>query len=161
MVAARGLVYVIGLVVLFLTPVGDETPDTAAEVVSYAESNENWFAAAVVFGLVGLLLVGWFVAGLAVRLRDAGARDEGTVAFAGGITFAVLSFMALNIFISPLFSVTEGDTQDEKLSAAATFLNVDDIGWVALGGAGVAAGLMAIAGSLARCAPALLPRGLA
>jgi hypothetical protein len=143
-----GLVYVIGLVILFLTPAGDETPSTAAEVVSYAESHENWHAAAVIVGLAGLLLVGWFVAGLAVRLRDAGARDEGTVAFAGGITFAVLSFMALNVFFSPLFGVTEGDTQVEKLSAATTFLNVDDIGWVALGGAGVAAGLMAIAASL-------------
>ena len=56
--------------------------------------------------------------------------------------------MALNVFFSPLFGVTEEDTQDEKLSAATTFLNVDDIGWVSLGGAGVAAGLMAIAASL-------------
>ncbi|MBM2823956.1 MAG: hypothetical protein HW413_2702 [Thermoleophilia bacterium] len=143
-----GLVYVIGLVILFLTPAGDEAGDTAAEVVSNAEANENWYGALVIFGLVGLLLIAWFVAGLAVRLRDSGARDEGTVAFAGGITFATLSFMALNIFISPLFSITEEDTQDAKLSAATTFLNVDDIGWVALGGAGVAAGLMAIAASI-------------
>ena len=135
-----GLVYVIGLVVLFLTPAGDEPGDTAAEVVSNAEANENWYGALAIFGLVGLLLMAWFVAGLAVRLRDAGARDEGTVAFAGGTAFTILSFMALNIFISPLFSITEEDTQDAKLSAATTFLNVDDIGWVALGGAGSAPG---------------------
>ncbi len=143
-----GLIYVVGLVVMFLTPAGDDTGDTAAEVVKNAEANENWHAALVIFGLAGLLLIAWFVAGLAVRLRDAGARDESAVAFAGGITFAVLSFMALNIFFSPLFSITDEDSQDAKLSAATTVLNIDDVGWVALAGAGVAAGLMAIATSL-------------
>ena len=67
-----GLVYVVGLVVLFLTPAGDEAGDTAAEVVSNAEANENWYGALALFGLVGLLLMAWFVAGLAIRLRDAG-----------------------------------------------------------------------------------------
>lgn len=143
-----GLIYVIGLVVIFLTPAGDDTGDTAAEVVKNAEANESWHGALVIFGLAGLFLIAWFVAGLAVRLRDAGARDEGAVAFAGGITFAVMSFMALNIFFSPLFSITDEDTQDAKLSAATTYLNIDDVGWVTLAGAGVGAGLMAIAASL-------------
>ncbi len=143
-----GLIYVIGLVVIFLTPAGGDTGDTAAEVVKNAEANESWHGALVIFGLAGLFLIAWFVAGLAVRLRDAGARDEGAVAFAGGITFAVMSFMALNIFFSPLFSITDEDTQDAKLSAATTYLNIDDVGWVTLAGAGVGAGLMAIAASL-------------
>ncbi len=144
-----GLIYVIGLVVIFLTPAGDETGDTAAEVVRQAEANENWYGALAIFGLLALLLMGWFVAGLAVRLRDVGARDEGVVALVGGVAFTVLSFMALNIFMSPLFGITDGDpTEDEKLSIATTYLNIDDVGWVTLAGAGVGAGLMAIAASL-------------
>lgn len=93
-----------------------------------------------------------------MRLREASASAEAAVALVGGVTFVVLSFMAFTIFTAPLFGITEDNSSAEKLSIASTLLNIDDIGWVALGGSGVGAGLMAIAASLGalrtRSAPA-------
>ena len=144
-----GLVFVVGSVILAFTPAFEDVGDTPAEVVAFAEANEGWIAVLTLFALVSLLLIGWFVAGLAVRLRDAGADAEAAIALVGGGIFAVLCFVAFTIFTAPLFGITEGDaTAEEKLSSASTFLDVDDIGWVTLGGSGVGVGLMAIAASL-------------
>jgi hypothetical protein len=154
-----GLVFVVGAVILAFTPALEGPGDTPAEVVAFAEDNEFWAATLTIFSLASLLLLGWFVAGLAVRLREAGASAEAAVALAGGVTFVVLSFVAFTIFTAPQFGITEDDNSSaEKLSIASTFLNIDDIGWVVLGGSGVGAGLMAIAASLGalrtRSAPA-------
>lgn len=153
-----GLVFVVGAVILAFTPAFEGSGDTPAEVVAFAEDNEFWTATLAIFSLASLLLLGWFVAGLAVRLHEANASAEAAVALVGGVTFAVLSFMAFTIFTAPLFGITEDNSSAERLSIASTLLNIDDIGWVALGGSGVGAGLMAIAASLGalrtRSAPA-------
>lgn len=153
-----GLVFVVGAVILAFTPALEGPGDTPAEVVAFAEDNEFWTGTLAIFSLASLLLLGWFVAGLALRLREAGASSEAAVALVGGVTFVVLSFIAFTIFTAPLFGITEDNTSAERLSIASTLMNIDDIGWVVLGGSGVGAGLMAIAASLGalrtRSAPA-------
>ena len=141
-----GLLFVIGAVALALTPAGDDTGETAAEVVSFARSNDAWMAVAAVFALVALVLTGWFVAGLYARLRNAGSGTEAVLALIGGVAFCLLFFRALTIWSTPLIDIEKDETT--ALAQAATYLTIDDIGWVALGGAGVGAGLMAIAASL-------------
>ena len=154
-----GLIFVVGCLVFAFTPAFEDVGDTPVEVVAYAEANEGWILTFSIFALLALLLVGWFVAGLVVRLRDVGADQEATIALIGGVIFTALCFLAFTIFTAPLFGITEDDPEPaEKLSIATTLLNVDDIGWVTLGGSGVAVGLMAIAASLGalrtRSAPA-------
>jgi len=93
--------------------------------------------------------VAWlFVGGLALRLRDAGARDEGVVALVGGVMFTVLFYVWEWIGFTWLAVIPEQDTEDQKLSIATTYLAVDPTLWWLLAGAGVGAGLMAIAASL-------------
>jgi hypothetical protein len=154
-----GLVFVVGWVILAFTPALDDMGDTPAEVVTFVEGPEAWLVTAMIAGLVSLLLLGWFVAGLAIRLRGVGAEPEAAVAVVGGIIFTLLSFIALTLFIAPTLGITEDDqTAAEKLATASTLLSIDDVGWVSLGGSGVGAGMMAIAASLGalrtRSAPA-------
>ena len=153
-----GLAFVVGVVILMFTPAFEDVGDTPSEVVAYAEGNEFWIGTLGVFSLVSVLLLGWFVAGLAVRLRDGGVTEAAAVALVGGIIFVALSFLAATIFTAPLFGVTEDNTRAEKLSIASTLLDIDDIGWVTLGGSGVGAGLMAIAASLGALRTASAPR---
>ena len=61
----------------------------------------------------------------------------------GGVVFAVLFFLAVAIFTMPLV-----DMGEPKLTEAAAYNAMEDVGWLALGGAGVGAGVMAIAASL-------------
>lgn len=153
-----GLAFVLGAVILVFTPALEGSGETPAEVVAYAEGNEYWIGTLGVFSLVSVLLVGWFVAGLAVRLRDAGVTEEAAIALIGGIIFVILSFLAITIFTAPLFGITEDNAPAEKLSIASTLLDIDDIGWVTLGGSGVGAGLMAIAASLGALRTGSAPR---
>ncbi len=152
-----GLLWVIGIVVLVSTPASGGSGDTAAEVVRQAEENE-WYGLHGMFGLLSILLLGWFVVGLALRLRDAGARDEGVAALVGGVIFIVLFYVWEWIGFTWLAVIPEQDAEDEKLSLATTYLAVDPTLWWLLAGAGVGAGVMAIAASLGalrtRSAPA-------
>lgn len=141
-----GLLFVVGAVVVALTPAGDGPGETVAEVVRFARDNDDWMAVALVFALASLLLLGWFVTGLYLRLRNAGARREAILAFVGGMILTLLFFLALTIWSAPLVDFEEN--QATALAQAATYLAIDDVGWFALGGAGVGAGLMAIAASL-------------
>lgn len=79
-----GLLFVIGAVALALSPAGGETGETAAEVVSFARSNDAWMVAASIFGLAALVLTAWFVAGLYTRLRKVGTSTEAVLALVGG-----------------------------------------------------------------------------
>ena len=87
-----GLLFVVGAVVVALTPAGDDTGETVAEVVRFARDNDDWMAVALVFALASLLLLGWFVTGLYLRLRNAGARREAILAFVGGMILTLLFF---------------------------------------------------------------------
>ncbi len=152
-----GVLWAIGIVLLVSTPASEGAGDTAAEVVRQAEENE-WYGLHSMFGLLSILLLGWFVVGLALRLRHAGARDEGVLALVGGVMFTVLFYVWEWIGFTWLAVIPDQDTEAEKLSIATTYLAVDPTLWWLLAGAGVGAGMMAIAASLGalrtRSAPA-------
>jgi hypothetical protein len=141
-----GLLFVVGAFAVAFTPAADETGETAAEVVSFAAGKNTWFVVAMLFALAALPLIGSFVAGIYVRLQRAGAATEAVLTLVGGVSFALLFFVAVVIWTAPLADMP--DSSAAKLAQASTYLAIDDIGWLALGGAGVAAGLMAIAASL-------------
>lgn len=145
----------VGAVGLAFTPAGDDVGDTPAEVLSFAEANEAWMVVAMLFALLTLLLLTWFAAGLFARLRDAGAVMEGVLALVGGVVCSVLFFLAITIWSAPLVEVAEN--RETASTQAGTYLAIDDIGWVALGGSGVAAGLMAMAASLGALRLAAVP----
>jgi hypothetical protein len=142
-----GLLFVIGAVVLAFTPAADEIGETAEEVVSFSRDNDEWMAVAVVFALLSLPLLGWFATGLYGRLRRAGAVTEAVVALVGGVLCAAFFFLAITIWSGPLIDLE--DDEATAVAQAATYLAIDDIGWVTLAAAGISAGLMAIAASLA------------
>ena len=106
-----------------------------------------------------MLLLVWFTAGLAARLRRLGAVGESALVVIGGAAFALLFMLALTVWTAPLL-----DMEDEARLAtaqASIFLAIDDIGWVMLGGAGIGAGLMAIGASVAALRAGLVPSWLA
>ena len=71
-----GLGIVAGLIALILSPAGDDTGETPAEVVAYASSHEGWTAAIAIFALLSLVLGGLFVAGLHARLQGITTATE-------------------------------------------------------------------------------------
>lgn len=135
-----GLIY--GLAILWAFFASDDYGDTPQSVVDYADANQSdlWFSAIV--GLATPLLIGLFVAGLAARLAPA-ARIHRNLVLMGGTLFAALATVGLTIWSAPLL--------DDNLDAstAATYLALDDFGWVILGAGGVGMGLMIIGASLA------------
>ncbi len=142
-----GLVFVVALIVLFLTPVGDDTGDTPAEVVAYADANEGWMVAAALFALVSVFLLSSFVAGLYARLRSVLGEAESVAVVLGGGIFTVMTALAWLIWTGPLVDMPS----DEALALAqgGTYLAIDDIGWLALGAGGVGAAVMAVVASRA------------
>jgi hypothetical protein len=136
-----------------LTPAGDETGATVSEVTAFADSHEGWSAIVLVFALVSLLLLSTFVGGVYQLVRKLGTSTDSAMTLIGGVLLMVLFFVALNIWAAPLVDV-EGD----KAAAAVTYLVIDDIGWMMLAGAGVGAGIMAIAASLAAMRVGLVPK---
>lgn len=141
-----GLLFVLGSLGIAFSPAGDETGETAAEVVSFADAKDVWIVTALLFALASLPLLGCFVTGIYLRLQRAGATTEAVLTLVSGGLFAVLFFLAVVVFTAPLADMPDG--QAAQLAQASTFLAIDDIGWFALGGAGVAIGVMAIAASL-------------
>jgi hypothetical protein len=128
------------------------------EVVSFAAGKEAWFIGAMLFALGALPLLGCFAAGLYLRLQQAGANAKAVLALIGGAFFALLFFVAVTIWMAPLVDVPEGRVA--QLAQASTYLTIDDIGWVALGGGGVGAGLMVIAASLGALRAGAVPSWL-
>ena len=147
-----GLLFVIGGVGLALSPAGDETGATVSEVSAYADSHEGWSAVILLFALLSLLLLSTFIGGVYQLVSRLGASTEAVLTLIGGVVLTVLFYVALNIWAAPLVDV-EGD----KAAAAVTYLAIDDIGWMMLAGAGVGAGMMAIAASLAAMRAGLVP----
>jgi hypothetical protein len=147
-----GLLFVVAAVVLAVTPAGDETGETAAEVSAFADSHEGWMAVTLLFALISLLLLGAFVGGVYRLVRGLGAATEAILTLIGGVIFAVLFYVALNVWAAPMV-----DVKGDKAAAAVTYLAIDDIGWMLLAGAGVGAGIMAMAASFAALRARLLP----
>lgn len=150
-----GLAFVIGMIVLFvLDPNAGETPQ---EVIANADEKEGRFVALAFFGLVSIPLVLWFVAGLHARVRRLQSQTAPALVLGGGIAFALLAFMAFEIWAGPLIDFP-GEA-DPTMSANA-YLTIDDIGWVVFGGAGVAFALMAVAASIAALKSRAVPTWL-
>jgi hypothetical protein len=150
-----GIVFVASGVALAFTPAGDGAGESPAEVVAFADDNQGWLELSLLFALLSLLLLGWFVSGLFTFVRELGHRIEAVLVVVGGLLLTLLFFMAITIWSATLVDLGEDETT--KLDHASTYLAIDDVGWVALGGAGVGAGLMAIAASLAALRAAAVP----
>ena len=125
--------------------------------MSYANEKSGWNDLALIFALISLILLGWFVSGLYARLRRVEVGGWSVMALVGGVAFTVLFFTAITIWTAPLTEL-DNETASLQTAQAETYLAIDDVGWVLLGGAGIGAGLMIIAASLvalrARSVPA-------
>lgn len=75
---------------------------------------------------------------------------------AGGTAFALLFFLAFMIWNGPLLDFPEGDATAE----ANAYLLIDDLGWFALAGGGIAFALMASAASVAALRSGAVPTWL-
>ena len=74
-----GLGIVAGLILLMISPAGEDTGETPAEVVAFASAHEGWTGAFAFFALGSVLLGGGFVAGLHTRLRGVATQSESTL----------------------------------------------------------------------------------
>lgn len=140
-----GLLWLAGTVAAIA--VGTGSGDTAAEIVERAEGHQLGIGIWVIVTLLYPLLLGWFVGGLAVRLRTAGAEAESTFALVGGTVFTVLLFVVDVIVFVPLSELSSRDTS-VQLEYASVIPVLEDVSWFVLGGAGVAAAAMIVASSL-------------
>lgn len=143
-----GLLFVALLLFTFLSPAGDGPGDTPQEVIEYATENSGWVDWTLIAGLLSLILLTWFVGGLHAHLRRLDPGSSGAVALVGGTVFTVLEFLTMVIWAAPLVELDD-ETGARQTSLAETYLGIEDIGWVVLGGAGIGAGLMIVAASLA------------
>jgi hypothetical protein len=146
-----GIILAVWVLVGFFT--SDDYEDTPASVVAYADADEKNLWLMAVLGLATPLLLGWFVAGLASRLRTADSMFRAMVVFGGAVATALIT-VGVTIWSAPLLD----DTLDE--STAATYLLLDDFGWVIIGAGGVAMGIMIIGASLAALQLGWVPKWL-
>jgi hypothetical protein len=153
-----GLGIVAGLILLLVSPAGDDTGETPAAVVAYAASHEGWIAAFAFFALGSILLGGAFVAGVHARLREIATPTESTLVLIGGIAFTLCFALCLAIWMTPLLDMP--DETARALVAAEAYLTFDEVGWWVLGSAGIGAALMAVPASLAAVRGGLVPSWL-
>jgi hypothetical protein len=142
-----GLGLVAGLITLFVSPAGDDSGETPAEVVAYASSHERWNLAILLYALASIVLGGVFVAGLHARLRSVATETESALVLLGGIAFTLCFALCWIIWIAPLADMPSD--QARSLAQAEAYLGYDDVGWVVFGAAGIGAALMAVPASLA------------
>jgi len=142
-----GLGLVAGVVGLMISPASDDTGETPAEVVAFASAHEGWNVAILLFGLVSVALGAAFVAGLYARLRAAATDTESALVLIGGTAFTLCFALCWILWMAPLVDMP--DDTARALAAAEAYLAFDDVGWFALGGAGVAAAVVAVPASLA------------
>jgi hypothetical protein len=150
-----------GLVWFLAYPVGELIGTgggtITAEVVERAETHKTGIGIMGIVVVLSPLLLGWFVGGLYVRLRAAGADAEGVLALIGGVTFMALLFVADTMVFAPL---TELPNKEENVQTtfAQTIPVLEAASWNVQAGAGVAATLMIVATSLGARRTGLLRR---
>jgi hypothetical protein len=142
-----GLGLIAGLIGIMVSPAGDDTGETAADVITYAQSHETWTVLIALFGLASIAFGGAFVAGLYDRLHMVATRMESVLILIGGTVFTLCFALCWTIWTAPLAG-TPGNTAAD-LAQAQAYLSYDDIGWFVLAMAGVAATVMIIPASLA------------
>jgi hypothetical protein len=142
-----GLGLVAGMIGIFVSPASDDTGETPAEVVAYAQTHEAWTIAIALFGLASIALGGAFVAGLHGRLQGIATATESALVLIGGTLFTLCFALCWLMWTAPLT-----DTPEDRavaLTQAQAYLAVDDVGWFVLAAAGVGAAVLAVAASLA------------
>jgi hypothetical protein len=142
-----GLGLVAGLIAIMVSPAGDDTGETPAQVIEYAQSHEAWTVAIALFGIASVGLGAAFVAGLYDRLHAVATRAESVLVLIGGTLFTICFALCWTIWTAPLVD-TPGDSAAD-LAGAQAYLSYDDIGWFVLAMAGVAATVMIVPASLA------------
>ena len=142
-----GIALLAALVTLFVSPAGDDTGETPAEVVAYATSHAGWTLAILLFGIASLALSGAFVAGLYGRLRTVATPTESALVLIGGTVFALCFALCWIVWGAPLDDMP--DERARALAQAEAYLGYDDIGWFLLGASGIGAAVMAVPASLA------------
>ena len=142
-----GLGLVAGLIAMLVSPAGDETGETAREVVAHAQSHEGWIVATALFAVASIALGATFVAGLHARLHGIATQMQFALVLIGGTVFTLCFAMSFVIWSAPL--VDTPDDSAAALAQAQAYLSYDDIGWFLFGTAGVAAAVMAVSASLA------------
>jgi hypothetical protein len=142
-----GFGIVAGLIGIMVSPGSADTGDTPAEVVAYAQAHEGWSLAIALFGLASIAFGGAFVAGLFGRLQGVATATESALVLIGGTLFTICFALCWTMWTAPLLDMP-GD-QAAALAEAQAYLGYDDVGWFALGMAGVAAAVMSIPASLA------------
>jgi hypothetical protein len=150
-----GLGIVAGLLGLFVTPAGEDTGETPAEVVAYAASHEGWTVATVLFALLSIPLGAAFVAALHSRLRGIATATESTLVLIGGIVFILSFALCWMIWTAPLADMPQDPAR--AIAQAEAYLGIDDIAWFLLGAAGVGAAIMAVPASLAALRSGAIP----
>lgn len=142
-----GLGLLAGLIAIMVSPAGDDTGETAAEVVAYARSHEAWTIAILLFGLASVALGGAFTAGLHARLQSVATATESALVLVGGTVFTLCFAFCWIMWTAPLADMAADDSI--ALAEAQAYLAHDDVGWFVLAASGVAAALMAVPASLA------------
>jgi hypothetical protein len=148
--AVAAIVFPLAVLYSFFT--SNDSGDTGAELIAYAEDNsaEVWFLQIV--ALAAPLLIGVFVASLATRLRAANEAFR-ALTLIGGTLFVAFVSVGLTLWAAPLLA------SDELTSAGAeAYLAYDDAGWVLLGLGGISIGTMIVAVSLAALELGWLPK---
>ena len=146
-----GWIYTLGAIGAILLPLAllysfftsDDSGDTSAELIAYAEDSSSDLWLTQIVALLVPLLIGCFVATLWVRLRPASEAYRALTVIGGTLFIAFLS-TGLTLWSAPLLS------SDELTEAGAdAYLAFDDVGWILLALGGISIGVMIIAVSLA------------
>jgi hypothetical protein len=142
-----GLGLVAGMIAIFVSPAADDTGETPAEVVAYAQSHEGWTIAIALFALASIALGGAFVAGLHARLQGIATATESALVLLGGTLFTSCFALCWLIWTAPL--TDQPTDRAVALAEAQAYLAVDDVGWFVLAAAGVGAAVFTVAASVA------------
>jgi hypothetical protein len=142
-----GLGLVAGLIGIMVSPASDDTGETPAAVVAYAQSHESWSVAIALFGLASIALGAVFVGGLLGRLQGIATATESAMIAIGGTLFTLCFALCWTMWTAPLLDPPAD--RAVALAQAQAYLAVDDVGWFVFGAAGVGAAVMAVVASLA------------
>ena len=161
--AVSGIIFVVLIVVGFtLLPQGPGSEGTAQEFTDFFTDNRNPNPTSVGTALVALagFFFLWFVGALWARLRQAeGAPGWGSgVAFAGGVAYVVLFFMATSANVAMSNSLSRYDNFQVDPNSGMLLRGMSY--WL-LGHAGVAAGVLISATSAVAIKTRVLPLWLA
>jgi hypothetical protein len=151
-----GLVFALAVIVV-LVFANVDAGETPQDVISAADDEGGKLGTQLALALVSIPLVLWFVVGLYVRVRRFPSQTAPALVLAGGTAFAILFFLAFTIWSAPLLDFPG---KADPTASANAYLTIDDVGWVALGGAGVAFALMAAAASIAALRARAVPTWL-